>query len=154
MPEPELPFLVEPPIHSKLPTLRYLVRVRVVETQDWTSPPSSSDDNSPEDTDDRNDPDWLDRGNRGRSGPWPRRHRFGGVGGDGAGHDSGEALDPQLGPGWGPTFKQASHVIVGEIPCPLLPVAGPRSSGPRLLRRTQCQLLTSGLAGVVFRPGA
>jgi hypothetical protein len=45
VPEPEVPFVVEPPlylreheiIHSELRALRYLVRIRVVEVQDWHS---------------------------------------------------------------------------------------------------------------------
>lgn len=101
IPESEVPFVVEPPLYlrehelirSELPALRHLVRVRVVEVHDWTAPPP-------------NDPDWLDRGQRGGSAPWPRRHRFGDAGGN--------TPDPQLGPGWGPTFREAPPVLV---PC-------------------------------------
>lgn len=49
VPEPELPFVVEPPlflrehevIRSELLSLRYLVCIHVVKTQDWTTLPSS-----------------------------------------------------------------------------------------------------------------
>ena len=55
IPEPEVPFVVEL-IRSELPALRYLVRIRLVETQDWNSPPSSSNDDAPGDSDDSNNP--------------------------------------------------------------------------------------------------
>jgi hypothetical protein len=70
--------------------------------------------------------------------PWPRRHHFG----SGANQDSDKGGDPQLGPGWGPTFQHAPLIIVGEIHCPLL--SGSWSFGPRRLRCKDHQLLTSG----------
>lgn len=132
IPEPEVPVVVEAPLYlrahemvrSELPALRYLVRIRVVETQDWTSPPSSSGDDAPGDSDDSNEPYWMDRGQRGCSGPWPRRHRF--SNGDG-GSNAGGAQDDRLGPGWGPTFQHATPVLVGSIPCPVQPGVGPQS---------------------------
>ncbi|CAD6246221.1 unnamed protein product [Miscanthus lutarioriparius] len=79
IPEPEVPFVVEPTlylrehevIHSELPVLQYGVRIRIIEVQDWTAPPSSSDD-APGDSDDNNNP-YRDFGG-GRSGHWPRPH--------------------------------------------------------------------------------
>ncbi|CAD6230352.1 unnamed protein product [Miscanthus lutarioriparius] len=130
-------------IRSELPALRYLVRIRVVESQDWTTPPSTDNDESPGDSDDGEDPDWLDWGNRGRSGPWPRRHRFCGGGDD---ENSGGAPDPQLGPGWGPTFREAPRVVVRKIPSPLRPEAGLRSARSHLLTRPKRQMLTAGPA--------
>lgn len=80
IPELEVPFVVESPLYlhehelirSELPAVRYLVRIRVVEVQDWTVLPSCSSDDALGDSDDSNDPDWLDRGQRGGSAPWPR----------------------------------------------------------------------------------
>lgn len=45
-------------IHDELPSLRYLVRLRLVQFQDWhTPPPSSDDDMGRDDDDDRFDSD-------------------------------------------------------------------------------------------------
>ena len=119
-------------IQSELPTLRYLVRIRVVEVQDWNAPPPSDDDESPGDF------DQLDQGNRGN--PWPRRFWYGNADGE----PIGEASDPQLGPGWGPTFQQATPVVVGSILCLIFLSLGltggtRRKQGP-LLREAQRRL--------------
>lgn len=92
-------FLIEPPLYhreheviqSELLTLRYLVRIRVITAQDWNTPPSSDEDDSLGDSDNNNDPDWLNRGNRGRSGPWLRKYWFGNNGG---GQNSSSLSDP------------------------------------------------------------
>jgi hypothetical protein len=134
IPEPDVPFVIEPPlylrehevIHLELIVLRYRVRIRVIEVQDWTTP-TSSDDDAPGDSDNSGAPDW-DIGGGGCSGPWPRRHRFNnGDGGEG-GVGEGAALDPVLGPGSGPTFQESSTVIVGDFACPVDSALGARPS--------------------------
>lgn len=107
IPVSETPFVVVPPlyprehevIHSELTVLRYRVRIHIIEVQDWTSRPPPYDDEALGDS--GNDPDWGFGG--GRSGPWPRRHRFN-NGDDGAGEDA--APDPVLGRGWGPLSER------------------------------------------------
>ena len=144
IPEPEMPFVVEPTlylrehevIHSELPVLQYGVRIRIIEVQDWTAPPSSSDD-APGDSDDNNHPDWDFGG--GRSGHWPRRHRFsnGDGGGDGTGTGEGAAPDPMLGTfsvaaaaALGHVVCQGASVTVGNVVCPILHGhPKPRSTG-------------------------
>jgi hypothetical protein len=82
VPEPEVQFVVEPPlylreheiIHFELRALRYLVRIRVVEVQDWHSTVVGA---SPDDSDDSNDPRRrrrCRRGTRATPGPWTRPH--------------------------------------------------------------------------------
>ena len=73
----------------------------------------------------------------------PRRFRYNNADGE----PSGEAPDPQLGPGWGPTFQQATPAVVGSILCPIFPGPGPtggatRKQGP-LLREAQRRLHSS-----------
>jgi hypothetical protein len=65
------PFVVAP-IQFELPTLRYLVRIQVVETQDWNAPSSDDDNGSPGDSGDTNV-----QGERGCSRPWPHQYDFG-----------------------------------------------------------------------------
>jgi len=43
-------------IHSELTVLRYRIRIRIIEVQDWTSRPPPSDDEALGDS--GNDPDW------------------------------------------------------------------------------------------------
>nr|AWA45122.1 UPI0001A88450 related cluster [Saccharum spontaneum] len=121
-----LPFVVAP-IQFELPTLRYLVRIRVVETQDWNAPPSDDDNDSPGDSGDTNV-----QGERGRSRPWPRRYRFGN---NDSGQDAGAAPDPHLG--------RVGAVLIGDIPCSVFQSAGPSSPSPSkevlLLTDTLCR---------------
>jgi hypothetical protein len=67
------------------------------------------------------DPDYPDRMNHSCS--QRPRLRFG-RGGEGS--SAGE--DPSLGPGWGPTFRQAP-LLVGQIRCPVHHEVGPWSMG-------------------------
>ncbi|CAD6247774.1 unnamed protein product [Miscanthus lutarioriparius] len=86
-------------IHDEVPALRYLLRLRIVEFQDWHTPPPSSDDemyNAGDDDEDRDNsnyngfhPGFSGDGSRSR----PRTTRFG--------RDS----DPALGKGSGPAFR-------------------------------------------------
>ncbi|CAD6209198.1 unnamed protein product [Miscanthus lutarioriparius] len=70
-------------IHPDLPMLRYRARIRIIQVQDWTTPPTSSGDEGPDDdSDDSNNPDWHFTGGD-RSRPWPRNHRFDGEAGGG-----------------------------------------------------------------------
>jgi len=103
-------------IHDEVPALRYLVRIRLVEFQDWHTPPPSSDDEphlgGDEDSDsgDSNFNGYHpcyepDDGNGG--GRRPRTTRFGGV------------ADPRLGPGSGPACRPRGRaILVGEVLCP------------------------------------
>lgn len=112
---------------SELPALGYLVRVRLIEGHDWRTPPSSDDDGPAGDSDDSNDPDWLDRGQRGRSMSRPRR--FGGANNDGNRTGGGEANEPRLRPGWGPTFRSNQAMIVGTFHCTVRETTGGWSVG-------------------------
>jgi len=85
-------------IQEELPRLRYLVRIRIVELQDWNTPEDDDGHDRRGDDDDSGDSNHngyhpgLDDG-----GGWshkPRTARFAGVGDDA----------PRLGRGWGPTF--------------------------------------------------
>jgi hypothetical protein len=112
-------------IHSEVPALRYLVRLRLVEFQDWHTPPPSNDDDfyggRGSDT---------DSGDSNYNGYWPgftdsdgagvrsRTTRFGGDG------------DPSLGRGSGPSFQPRQHesiIRVGQFCCP---VVSPRGAIP------------------------
>lgn len=107
VPEPEVPFIVETQlflreheiIHSELRALRYLVRIRVVEVQDWRTPPSSID-----------------------HGPSDRTYHHGGAnGGGGAGGAAGDGslAEPILGPGSGATFRAMPSLRIGKMLCPV-----------------------------------
>nr|TKW07544.1 hypothetical protein SEVIR_7G314200v2 [Setaria viridis] len=106
VPEPQPPHVVQPPLFlreeepiiSELPALRYLVRLRIIEFQDWRSPITSSDDGPGDDDDDSGDSChyngyWPGVDDRGRSSSWPTTVRVAGEG------------DPGVGSGWGPTFR-------------------------------------------------
>lgn len=104
---------------NRLPGLRYLVRMRVVEIQDWSTPPLSDDeggtfwrdDPADDDSDDSNHnrrhPGIDDRGDRPRK-HGPRSTRFAGTG----------DTAPHLGARRVPTFMNRSAVLVGTVPCP------------------------------------
>jgi hypothetical protein len=129
VPEPEVEHDGGPPlflrpheiIHDEVPALRYLVRLRLIEFQDWHTPPPSSDDGmdfAGDDSDSRNSnyngyhPGFNSGGGR---RPRPKAVRFGG-------ND-----DPRLGPGYGPAFRawETRHsIIVGELTCPILEPRG------------------------------
>ncbi|CAD6336234.1 unnamed protein product [Miscanthus lutarioriparius] len=85
-------------IHDEVPALRYLVRLRIIEFQDWHTPPTSWDEwmgaDGSDDSGDSNfngyHPGFATRGGGGAR-PWTTR--FGG------------ADEPRLGPGSGPAFQ-------------------------------------------------
>lgn len=115
IPEPELPFFIEPPLYSEFKLLRYRVRISIIEVQDWRTPDRLGD---------NHDPNWPNAGQHGCSTPWPRRHRFGNGGAAGD-----AAPDPTLGPRWGSTFQEAPAVVVGDVHCPISSCF-PRRFGP------------------------
>ena len=104
-------------IHAEVPALRYLVRLRVVEYQDWHSPPPSDDedyrrrDDSGEDSDDSNfNGFWPGYRASGGAGPRPRTSRFGGT------------QDPRLQRSFTQPFQQrgpSQVVTVGQVCCPI-----------------------------------
>jgi hypothetical protein len=110
---------------NRLPGLRYLVRLRIIEIQDWSTPPPSEDEDGPsgrgadedDDSDDINH-NWrhpgLEDGGGRRRQHGPRSTRFA-VAGDRA---------PHLGVHRGPTFMSRGSVLVGSVLCPLLCAAG------------------------------
>lgn len=105
-------------IHAHLPTLRYLVRLRIIEFQDWNTPPSSPDDeggwgrrDEDDDSDDSNyngyHPGLDDVPSRSRRAPTTTC--FG---------NSGNGGGPVLGRGSGPTFRPRQQVLlVGSVVC-------------------------------------
>lgn len=119
---------------NKLPGLRYLVRLRVVEYQDWSTPPPSFDEEGrdfhrEEDSDssghNRRHP-WLDD----RSG-WPR----------GPGYRSYRLADrddaaPELGGRRGLTFQPRRDVMIGTFSCPIVPSRCCSKSGRPCLELT------------------
>ena len=84
-------------IHDEVPALRYLVRLRIIEFQDWHTPPPSSGDHydigDDEDSDDSNYNGFHPGFSSGGGGSRPRTTRFGGAG------------EPRLGHGSGPAFR-------------------------------------------------
>jgi hypothetical protein len=133
-------FVVEPPLYireheiipSELGALDYLVRVCIVEVQDWRTPSSSLDLHSTDDSDDSNDPNWFDRGIGSHSAPWPRAYFHGGTNNRGA-EAGGGPPEPRLGPGHGPTFRGMPHLQVGKMLCPIQ-TAIQRSAGRKAAR--------------------
>jgi hypothetical protein len=102
-------------IHHEVPALRYLVRLRIVEYQDWHTPPPSDDEGfdprDDEDSDDSNcngfHPGFQHSGG---GGARPRTTRF------------GRAQDPRLQRNFEAPFqrRQAAQVVtVGQVRCPV-----------------------------------
>lgn len=119
--------------HANLPALYYLVRVRIIEFQDWNTPPSSPDDDGGGAKDDDDSGDNHYNGSHpsiddapSRSSHAPRMTRFANAGnGDGGG--------PAFGRGSGPIFRTGRSIMVGTIACPLHAVFEQRAP-VRLLR--------------------
>jgi hypothetical protein len=110
-------------IHDEVPALRYLVRLRIVEFQDWHTPPPSSDDELGYGNDDSDDDSGDSNYNgyhpgfvaSGGAGARPRTSRF-------AGPD-----EPRLGPGHGPSFRARESrqpIVVGDFCCPVVSPSG------------------------------
>ena len=124
IPEPEEGHDSGPPLFlrpheiilDEVPALRYLVRLRIIEFQDWHTPLLSSDDEMfAGDSDDSGDINYngyhpgFGVGGGGGGGAQPRTTRFGGP------------SEPRLGPGSGPAFRARetrAAVIVGDMMCP------------------------------------
>lgn len=104
-------------IHGEVPSLRYLVRLRLIEYQDWHTPPPSSDDEmfyggESSDSGDSNYNGYHPGFGGGGGGARPRTTRFGGNG------------DPRLGRGSGPAFharESRCAIVVGDVTCPIPP---------------------------------
>jgi hypothetical protein len=104
-------------IHDEVPAQRYLVRLCLIEFQDWHTPPLSDDDDyvycdSDSDNGDNNyNGYWPSFTNSGSAGSWPRMMCF------------GAEQDPRLGREFRPTFqpRQVANIIrVGEFHCPVM----------------------------------
>jgi hypothetical protein len=109
-------------IHNKLPGLRYLIRLQIVEYQDWpTPPPSSGDDGShvrrgdndedvPDDSNFNRRHPVLDTGVGAYTGPgfWTYRRSTNGRG-------------PRLGGRRRMTFTPRCTILIGNVPCPIPP---------------------------------
>jgi hypothetical protein len=86
-------------IHDEVPTLRYLVRIQIVEFQDWHTPPPSSNDEfygagDDEDSDNSNYNGFHPGFGCGSGGgAWPRMTRFASR----TSHVSGGVLGPLFG---------------------------------------------------------
>lgn len=108
---------------DEVPALHYLVRLRIMEFQDWHTPPPSSDEdygyNDDEDSDDTNYNGFHPGfGDGGGTGARPRKTRF-------AGPD-----EPRLGRGSRPTFRAREArqaVVVVDFCCPVI---SPRGAMP------------------------
>lgn len=106
-----------------LPGLKYLVCLRIVEIQDWGTPPPSDDDEGPP----RLDPDEEDDSDSSN----PRFHPSLDDGGDRARQHGARSVRftnagdnvPHLGVRRGPTFMSRCSVLVGSVQCPYLNVA-------------------------------
>lgn len=116
-------------IHAELPSLRYLVRIRIIEFQDWHTPPPSSNDGfdggGDSDSGDSNFNGYHPGFGGSCGGSRPRTTRYGG-------ND-----DPYLGRGSGPTFRPCGAqlaVLVGGSICPF---EAPR--GARTCRKQKCR---------------
>lgn len=109
-----------------LPGLRYLVRLRIVEIQDWSTPPPTDDDEGPpgwgnaEDDDSGSSSHNRSHPGLGGGGDRPRQHGPRSIRFADAGDDA-----PHLGVRRGPTFMSQCSVLVGSVQCPFLTVAGP-----------------------------
>lgn len=109
-------------VHDEVPALRYLVRIRLLEYQDWHTPTSSLNDDEfngageDTDSDDSNHNRRHHRFNRGDGrGSLPRTTRF-------AGDD-----EPRLGSGYGPAFQSQAvglEVLVRSVRCPIPSLSG------------------------------
>lgn len=103
-------------IHDKVSPLRYFIRIRIVEFQDWHTPPPSSDDDFDGDSGDNSGDNIFNGchpgfGGSSGGGRWPRTTRFGRHG------------DPQLVPGSGPACRPRGPrraMRVGGVSCPVL----------------------------------
>lgn len=108
-------------IQTEVPALRYLVQMRIVEFQDWHTPPPSDDD---DDFPGRRDCD-SDSGDNNYNGYWPGFVESGGGGSCPRTTRYCGAGDPRL--GRGPTFeprqRRSTAVMVGLFSCPVQPVA-------------------------------
>lgn len=106
-------------ILNGLPGLCYLVRLRVVEYQDWSTPPPSSDDEGYGGSGNRDDDDSNDSN-------FNRRHPHLDDGGDYHARGprsfrlaSADEDVPRLGGRQGTTFMPRRSVIIGSVACPL-----------------------------------
>lgn len=102
-------------IHADLPALCYLVRIRMIEFQDWHTPPTSSDEGfDAGDEEDSNDINYngFHPGFQasGGAGSRPRTSRFAG------------ADERRLSRGYGPSFTARDTwqaIVVGALSCPV-----------------------------------
>lgn len=103
-------------IHDEVPALRYLVRLRLIEFQDWHTPPPSLDNGMDFGGED------SDSGDSNFNGYHPG---FGGGGGGGSRSSTfrfGGADEPRLGHGSGPAFRALESrraIVVGDVTCPI-----------------------------------
>ena len=98
------------------------MHIRIVEFQDWHTPPPSYDDE-----DDTYRDDDSDSGDNNFNGYHPGEQPSGGGGRRPRNTRLGAAGDPRLSNGWGPAFRarEAKSVIrVGDVACPVASVGG------------------------------
>jgi hypothetical protein len=120
-------------IHPDLPSLCYLIRMQIVEYQDWHTPSTSYDEGyggGGGDDSDSGDSNFngyhLGIDDVGSCSTMPHTFRFTLA-------DNGRGGGPSLGLGSGPMFRSRSpwpSVLVGAISCPLVPIShGPMRAG-------------------------
>ena len=138
-------------IHDEVPALRYLIRLRFIEYQDWYTPPPSSDDemdygDDDSDSDDSNFnsyyPGFCDGGSGGGRRR-PRTTRF------------GRSDEPRLGPGSGPACRPRDSsyaIVVGKWECPVVSPRGALLYASGAARRVTEFTRVAALGGQPFDP--
>jgi hypothetical protein len=110
-------------IHDEVPALRYLVRLRIIEYQDWHTPPPSSDEEMDFGDDD------SDSGDSNFNGYYPGFREGGSGGGRRRPRTTrfGRSDEPRLGPGSGPACRPRDSrlsIVVGKWECPVASFRG------------------------------
>jgi hypothetical protein len=132
-------------IHDEVPALRYLVQLRLIEYQDWHTPPPSSDDEMfyGGESSDGGDSNYNGYHPGFGGGARPRTTRFGG--------DS----DPRLGRGSGSAFRARESrcaIVVGDVTCPIPPRGTMPCRTGVSMHAVQATRVNDAVAQVDFQP--
>jgi len=109
-------------IYDEVPALRYWVRLRIIEFQDWHTPPTSNvegygyGDGDSGNSDSNFNGYWPSFCDCGGGGAWPRSTRFGGDDDPRLGRGSGLSFRPREASRWpARSSRRASPCCVGEV---------------------------------------
>lgn len=127
---------------TELPALRYLVRCRVVEFQDWSVPRHTTDEDSANGRDDSSD-DGDDNHNRRHPGLDDRGRRTSWVPSPCASSTPGMMHRPWAQAGGCPFAHARAMIVVGSLACPI-PVSHRRQGAVPKSRRRQAAVLHVG----------